>query len=71
MTPYPKVKTEIQLCPDCDGWGQRREDYCTDYHKREYDTRFYDCKTCLNSGRVKVTITTTMEPCKPKGKTDR
>lgn len=57
-------EVKIKLCGHCKGQGKTSEDFLVDYHKREYETRYFKCKSCAGSGRVVETTEVTTRPYK-------
>lgn len=52
-----KVSKEryVKACERCNGAGSVTEEEMTDYHKREYATFRYKCKSCNGDGRIVCT----------------
>lgn len=50
-----RQKRKVISCERCKGIGRVSQEELTDYHKREYDTFYSDCKECNGEGRVILT----------------
>jgi hypothetical protein len=57
----PVMTYEVILCTECKGKGYTTESVCTDYHRREYDSRHHGCTRCKGSGRLTKKTAVTYE----------
>jgi len=53
---------KVIICLKCNGAGKITEHYLTDYHKRDYDLKFHQCKHCNSTGRLVETTEITIKP---------
>lgn len=55
----PPAWSDLVLCPNCKGLGRVGKEVCIDYHRRDYDTVYSECKRCDCTGRLYKTTKVT------------
>lgn len=45
-------RSPLRICPACGGYGHISREDLVDYHKGEYKTSFFPCKTCDTNGLI-------------------
>lgn len=51
-------KSEVILCPSCNGIGSYTKETLVDYHRNDYDITRHNCSTCKGDGRIVQTSRT-------------